>query len=131
MPTIQILKSELDTDPLSRGYTTMTDEEATNDLNAAYRERNRGLMTGSEILNVIAMSEFNALDDVNKQLFWNVLHLGDVNPFGVEANLFILIFGAGSDTIIALKAARKENITRGEEIGFGLVRQGHVQLARS
>lgn len=37
MANLVALKSELDTDPLTRGYSGMSDQEAADDLNAAYR----------------------------------------------------------------------------------------------
>jgi hypothetical protein len=60
---------------------------------------------------------------------WNILHLGNINPFGIEADLMQDIFGA-STTITALQAARKENISRAEELGLGVVGAGQVEEAR-
>ena len=39
MADIEALKDELNADPLGRGYSTMTDQEAANDLNAQTRQQ--------------------------------------------------------------------------------------------
>jgi hypothetical protein len=39
----QIIKTEIDIDPLTRGYSGMSDREIADDMNTKYRERNRTL----------------------------------------------------------------------------------------
>ena len=124
------LKAELTHDPLDRGYSGMSDVEATTDLNTVYRERNRVAMTGSEVLNAVDTTEWSGLSDAEKQTVWNVIHIGDLNPFGVEADLLVGVFGGGSATITALSAARKESDSRAVELGLGYLAPGHVQNAR-
>jgi len=125
------LKTELTVDPLERGYAAMTDAEAAADLNTEYRSRNRASLTGSAALNAIDPGEFNSLDATVQQRVWNILHLGNLNPFGVEATLFAAAFGAESTTIDNLIALRVEVISRGVELGIGRVRAGDVERARS
>lgn len=115
------LRDELLTDPLVRGYSTMSDEEAAADLNSIYPApdtltRNRASMTASEIANAMDIPEFTALSATDRQEIWNWLHLGELNPFGIEATRFVAIFGGGSNTITALQAARVEMISRAEEL---------------
>ena len=99
MADLQALKTELDTDPLARGYAGMDDGEATNSLvNVIDRERNRTSVTASEILNAVVIGEFAALTAAKQGEFWNLLARGDLNPFGVEATILINTFGGGSDT---------------------------------
>ena len=127
---LAVLAAELTGDPLTRGYSGMSDVEAAADLNTAYREQNKSTMTGGEILQAIDVTEYNALSADDKDRVWQVLHLGTVNPFGREATLMTTIFGGGSDTLVALAAARKETISRAAELGLGYVRAGDVQKAR-
>jgi len=127
---ISILAAELTADLLSRGYSGMSDAEAAADLNIVCRERNRSSMTGSEVLNAVDVTEWGSLDAGQKQTVWDVVHLGDVNPFGVEATLLIAVFGSGSNTIAALAVARKEAIGRAVELGLGFIYPGHIQNAR-
>lgn len=128
---LDILRNELSGDPLTRGYAGMTNEAAAVDLNTAYRTQNRTSMTGSEVLNAIVETAYNALTDAKKDRVWQVLHLGELNPFGVEADLLIDIFGAGSATILALQVARVESISRADELGLTRVREGTVGQARA
>lgn len=127
---IEILKTEIITDPLVRGYASMTDLQVAEDINTVYRTTNKLVMAGTEVLNAIDKAEYNALTDANKQLVWNVIHVGDINPFGVEADLFVDIFGGGSTTITTLQALRLNNVSRGVELGIGNVREGNVMEAR-
>lgn len=131
MANLFLLKSEIDSDPLTRGYSGMTDAEVAESLNTANRTRNKTTMTGSEILNKIDPTEWNSLTDAQRQTVWDIVHLGTINPFGIEATLMVNIFTGGSTTITALAAARVESISRAQELGLGTVREGTVQQARS
>lgn len=95
------------------------------------RTRNRTFMTGDEILNQIDPNDWAGLNNINKQLVWDVVHLGEVNPFGVASTFLTNVFGGGSTTIIALAAARKENISRAVEINLSSTRVGDIQRARA
>jgi len=123
---MSILKTEIDTDPEGRGYSGMTNLEIANDLNVVYRTKNKTSMTGSEILNAIVIAEWTPLTDAQKRTVWDVVHLSDINPFGVEAQLLIAVFGAGSNTIAALADARKDDVSRATELGIPYVYEGHV-----
>ena len=127
------LKDELVNDPLGRGYAGMTDQAAADDLNTAYRTQDRTSMTASEVANAIDVAEFISLTNSQAQEIWNWLHLGTLNPFGIEATRFLAIFGGGSATIAALLAIRVESITRAQELPGvrSPVKVGHVQVARS
>ncbi len=123
------LKTELTDDTLGRGYAGMSDQAAADDLNTAYRSRDRQTMTASEVANAIDLTELTALSAEADAEVWRWLSLGTLNPFGVEATRFTAIFGAGN-TIAALQAARVEAITRAQELGLGTVKPGHVEEAR-
>lgn len=127
---IDILKTEITTDPLTRGYSGMSDLATALDLNTVYRTTDKTSMTGTEVFNAIDKAEFNALTATNKKLIWDIIHLGEINPFGLESDLFVDIFGGGSTTITDLQALRKNNVSRGVELGIGNVREGNVQEAR-
>jgi len=127
---IDVLKTELTGDPLSRGYSGMTDAEAAADLNTVYRTRNKTSLSGSEVLNAVDAAQWAGLTDAQRQTVWNIVHLGTVDPFGVEATLMIGVFGAGTATITALAASRVETVSRAAELGLGLVYPGHIENAR-
>jgi hypothetical protein len=125
------LKDEITNDPEGIGYAGKTDQEVVDLLNVVNRERNRTSMTGSEILNAVATADWAGRTDAQKQVIWDICHLGSVNPFGVEATLMIDAFdGSTGATITALQAARKETISRATELGLGNVKTGYVQEAR-
>ncbi len=127
----QALATELSNDPESRGYSGMSDEAAAVDLNTAYRTRDKATMAAHEVAQSIDVSEFNGKTTTQQRLIWDVLHMGTINPFGIEATLFISVFGASSATIDALKVARKVAITRAQELGLGVVKPGYVAKARA
>jgi hypothetical protein len=131
-----ILRDELVVDPLTRGYAAMSDQEAADDLNSIYpapdtRTRNRTSMMASKVYNAIDQTGWVALSAVQQQEVWDILHMGEVNPFGREASRFVAIFGGGSLTITALKAARVESITRAIELEIGFVNARDIGYARN
>ena len=91
---------------------------AAGQLNALNIDQNRDTMTGSEVLNEIDKTEFDGKTDIQKQRVWDIMHLGELNPFGIEADMMIEIFGGGSATIAALNAARKTQISRAAQLGL-------------
>lgn len=125
------LKAELTTGHPETGAYSGNATAAAGELNALNRTTPRVAVTGSDVLNAIDKAEFLAKTAEDRQLVWNVLHLGEINPWGVEADLLVGIFGAGSATITALVEIRLEDISRAEELGFGEVAPGHVQRARA
>ena len=127
---IAALKTELLAGHPDTGAYDADDEVATGQLNAVNRTTNKSSMTGSEVYNAIDSTEWLALTDSHKQEIWDILHLGDINPFGLEATRFSAIFGSGSGTVTALKVARKNDVSRAVELGLGFIKLGHVQMAR-
>jgi hypothetical protein len=126
---LQVLRDEIQGDPLGRGYSGMNAAEILADLTTAYRDRNRISMSGSEILNAVDSTDWNGLDATNKQAVWDLVHLGTLNPFGVESTMLTNVFGGGSTTIAALNAARKETVSRAVELDIGSVSLGNVEQA--
>ena len=129
---IQKLKTELAVPtghPVTGPY-DVDDAIAAGQLNAVNCTKNKASMTGSEIINALDKTEYLALSDADKDRVWQVCHLGTVNPFGVEADIFIAIFGGGSASVAALAAARKDDVSRAVELGLGFVYPGHVENAR-
>jgi hypothetical protein len=57
------------------------------------------------------------------------VHLGDINPWGIEATILIKIFGAGSISLAGLAALRVENITRMEELGYDRITRDTVRIS--
>lgn len=125
------LKSELLAGHPDTGPYSGNSSAAAAELNVENRTRNRERVTGSEVLNAVDQAEFLAATDAQRTRVWNLVHLGTLNPWGIEADLLLDIFGAGSATITALAAIRVEPTSRASELGFETVEAGHVQRARA
>jgi hypothetical protein len=127
---IVALKTELDTDPLARGYSGMTNQEATDSLNIVNRNRNRTSMLGTELIENTDATEFALLSDAKKSLWLSLCGIDSHDPFGSSADIAIDIWGAGSDTITALQALRVETVSRSIELFGEKMRTGYVEAAR-
>ncbi len=128
----QVLKTELTTDPLVRGYSAMTDAEAAADLNTVYRTRTRPFVYGWEILNETDDTEFGALTDVQKNQWLSMCGTLEIDTgSGVAKSLEATFFGAGTTTRTNLQAIRIEDISRAVEIVGADVKTGDVGYARS
>ena len=127
------LKTEVQGDPLGRGYAGMTSAQILTDLQTINRTRNKTGLNPSEVYQNIDQTEWAALNTFQQEEVWNILHLGDpLDPFGREATRFVAIFGGGSVTITALKALRVDNISRLQQIGIGgTVTEHQINQARS
>ena len=130
MGQLDDLKAELLAGHPVTGLYSADDALAAAQINVVNRTLPRATMTASEVFNAIDKTEFNALSVTNKQLVWDILHLGDVNPFGLEAAIFIDIFGGGSTTITTLAGLRVTNVSRADELGLGRIGPGLVTEAR-
>jgi hypothetical protein len=126
------LKAELTAGQPGSGAYDADDATAAAQLNVVNRTLPRASLTGSEVLNAVDTTEWLALDDARRQQVWDIVHLGTVNPFGVEATLMTAIFPAAeSPTIAALAEARQRPVSRGVERGFGFVGHADVEDARA
>ncbi len=82
------IRDELLTDPLTRGYSGMTDQEAADDLNTSYRTRNRTSMSGDEVAQAAVPADYDALDtgsgnSKDEQGHWLSFCARDqIDPFG-------------------------------------------------
>lgn len=129
---IQILVDELTIDPLTRGYSGMSDEEVVADMNDLYCTRQRTNVAGYEILAVTDDDEWDLLTEAEKTQWLSlcaiaVVDIGSGAAMAMEAALF----GPGTVTRTSLVALKTEDISRGTEIGWGLVKVGHIEMARS
>lgn len=128
----QSLKTELISDPLGRGYSGFTDEQAMTDLNTVYRTRTVTTVPGSAIFNATDDTEYSALTDVEKDRWLALCAVLEIDvSSGVAKALEAEIFGPGTTTRSNLSALKTEDISRAEELGFGVVKTGDVEYARA
>ncbi len=131
MANLQVLKTEIDTDPDGRAYSGMDDAEVALDMNIKRKARNRELMTGAEAYGLTDPTEYTALGDLAKSQWLAFCAIESLDPFGPAAQVVIDLFPGAGTTIGNLQTARVETISRGVEIGFGEVSPGHVTDARA
>lgn len=124
------LKVELDTDPLGRGYSGMTDQQIADNMNAVDRTRNRTQMTGKEVKDRIVVSEWDSRTDAQKQIVLAMCNRDDLDPFGIDAQIFQDAMAGATNTINALIAYRVEDISRAEEIFGAPVDVAAIESAR-
>lgn len=119
MANYAALKTEIDTDPESRGYAGMSDQQAADSLNAKDRPANRASMSGDEIFQQTNPTEYVAVSDHKRNLWTAFTSKDSVDPFATNNVEFVKwIFGDASQTVTNLADARTTLISRAEEIGF-------------
>lgn len=126
----QVLKNEIVTDPLTRGYGAMSNQAAADDLNTVYRTRNRSVMTGKEVKDRIDLGEWATRTDAQKQIVLALCNRDDLDPFGIDATIFQDAMAGATLTLAALNTYRVEDISRAEELGLGTVTAANVDTAR-
>jgi len=127
----QIIKNELISDPLSRGYSSMTDQEVADDLNTVYRTRNVLSFTGNKLIAATNSTEYIALSDTKKLQWLSLCAIGNLDPFGPAVAIAIDIWGSGSTTISTLQDLRVQDISRAVELVNSEVNSGDIQYSRS
>ena len=128
----QTLADELTTDPLTRGYSGMTDEEAATDLNTVYRTLPVETVPGADIFNATDDVEYGALTAEQQNRWLNMCGVTDIDvSSGVAKSLEAELFGAGTTTRSNLAALKTRDVSRGEELGLGFIKTGDVQFART
>jgi hypothetical protein len=100
------LETEVQTDPLGRGYSGMTDAQVVTDLNTVYRTRNTPNLSGDEVFAATEPTEFNALDDGSgtladvKNQWISFCARDNIDAFVTANEQFVIdIFGGGSTTV--------------------------------
>ncbi len=127
------LKTELSVDTLERGYLNMTDEQIVIDLNTEYRTKDRETIETWEVFEATVRSEYNSLNNVNKQLYQTILSMGSINIMGGNTRTSLAsMFGSGTATRSNLMALQEQFISRAVDLGIrSPVRLNHVIAARS
>ncbi len=125
------LKTEITTDPLSRGYSSMTDLEVANDLNIVYRTQDVESVTGQDIFEAVVRSEYIALSADDKDLLHVIISMGSLPVNGTNTKAALLaMFIAGTTTRTNLAALQTRDVSRAQELGLPFVYEGHIQEAR-
>ena len=124
----QALKDELTNDPLTRGYSGMTDQEVVDSLYTINRTRNRVSMTGRAVRNTVNETEYAALAVDKQSQFLALTATDDIDPFGFAVGVVKDIFGPGATSVSNLATARVESISRAVELGLGTIDVKYFRL---
>lgn len=138
MANIPLLKVEIGSDPLARGYSGMSDSQVADSLNAQNRTRKLEYVAGWQIYEAVNETEFQALStEAKKDTIREIYRLGDNIPVQagrVKSNIMDL-FGPGTTTRDNLVALAEPVASRAEELGIvgvgQLVEAVHVLKARA
>lgn len=125
MTADQIIRAELDADPLGRGYAGMSDIEVRNDLNAPTRE-SWVPVSASDILEAINPAALEALSAEHREDLDSVLSMGTVihlYPGSRGRVLLTTAFAGAVPTLNALLLLGKRMISRAYELNCGVNEQ--------
>lgn len=136
MSVLDILRTELTGDPLTRGYSSMSDVAAAADLNDDTKGSTLSVdtLSAATIYEAIDTGEFDALSTGEKAAIDRILGLGSdiVLVSGSKARTVLLeAFGGGSNSRTAIVAKVIRAVSRAEELGLPTVKAGDVQRARA
>ena len=118
--------------PVTGAYNA-DDALATQQINEVNIDVIRASMSGSEMFANTDGGDYAALSDAKKLEWLNFCGIDSHNPNnGSPAATFVTyIFGAGTQTLTNLIAARGETISRATQLGLGRVRVDDVTKARA
>ena len=147
MANIAILKSEIDSDPLGRGYSGMDDTAVAVDLNTAYRTKKEPISSAellawsasdARLQNIKDAAENGATDDLKslaQAAYLIVTRDGTTLDLNLADRVAMLdsLVAAGVLTAAdrtSLDSLATVSISRAEELSVGRVRAGDVIQAR-
>ena len=147
MANIAILRSEIDSDPLGRGYSGMDDAAVAVDINSTYRSKKEPI-SSAELLawsasdgrlqSIKNAAENGATDDLkslSQAAYLIVTRDGTTLDLNLADRVAMLdsLVAAGvlsSDDRTSLETLATVSISRAEELAIGQVRAGDVMQAR-
>ena len=147
MANIALLKSEIDSDPLGRGYSGMDDTAVAVDINTAYRTKKEPISSAellawsasdARLQNIKDAAENGATDDLKslaQAAYLIVTRDGTTLDLNLADRVAMLdsLVAAGVLTAAdrtSLDALATVSISRAEELSIGRVRAGDVIQAR-
>jgi len=126
-----LLKAEITSDPLARGYAGMTDVQVAASLNTKNRTRTRTVVTIIELMQSLVYTEYIALTAAQRQ-YLDLLVASEVlniNTGNIKDGLAAIFIG-GTTTRTNLLALVSETISRAAELGWDEIKVGWVGMAK-
>ncbi len=132
MPNYAAIADEINADPLGRGYSSMSDQEITDSLNAVNRVVSVDSIESQDVVAGLVPSEVNALTATQQRNLWGVIGAGAIRPDDTEVkDFFADLFPPGTTTRANLLALANETISRAQEVGLGEVNPPVVNISRA
>jgi len=125
----RILEDEIAGNP--GRYSGLNDQQLLDNLNARNISRPRVSLTGKEVRDKIVAAEYRLLTPGKKEQMLSYLESfneDQFDPNGLGAVIIDDIFGSGSTTMANITAAQTELISRGVEIGWGVVSEKDLRM---
>lgn len=116
------LKNEILSDPLSIGYSGMTDKQVAEALNIVDRVLQRKSISGDELFGYTDVVEYASLSDAKKLQWLALCAIETVHRSAMP--IIKTIFPSASTTWENI--VKTETVTRAQELGLQKVRTGHV-----
>jgi len=134
--SLDILRTEVLTDPLVVGYAVMNNLAVAVFLNdgATGRTLNVNTLQAIQIYETIDTTEFDALTAAQQVMIDRILGLsGDilVGPSSKARAVLVGAFSAGTNTRASLLNEVKRDVSRAEELGLGVIGEADVWDARN
>jgi len=127
---IQTLRSELSDDPLTKGYSGMSDQEAADDINDVNRTVDRETVTSCQMQSEVVGTEHTALTQAKRDVWISILcDSVSIDNTNIR-NQIKEIWGVGTATRSNLAALQTKTVSRATELGIGKVKIGDVQQGR-
>jgi hypothetical protein len=127
---LAILKAEITTDPLARGYAAMDDESASKSLNKRDRITERETLTSAILVGSLDKAEYAALTAGDKAYFGLLVNAGEVQPTKPVRQQLKDLFPVGSKTRQEINKALQRDGSRAEELGLGNVTPSDIADAK-
>ena len=124
-----ILKEEIVSDPLGRGYSGMTPQQIADSLNTINRTKSVQTVSGQDIFEAIVPTEFVALTADQKNLLYAIIGMDTIRVNGTNTRTALLsMFGVGTTTRANLAALQTVPVSRAVELGLGIVTEKDIIL---
>ena len=128
---IQTLRTELQDDPLAKGYSAMTDEAVAIVMNGVTQSADKDTITAKEAQASVVGSEYLVLTDAQRDA-WAAILSDDIDIKNTNIrNQIAEIWAAGTATRTNLVDLQTKSVSRAEELGIGTVKPGDVQIGRA
>jgi hypothetical protein len=129
---IETLRTELTTDPLSRGYSSMTATQVITSLNTVNRTQDVTLVDGWQLWAATDLTELGALSAALRSWWIALIPSSRIDVRNTALRAVILsIWGAGTTTRANLVALQTKSVSRAVELELGNVGIHHVNEARA